>query len=74
MAYHELDPGDEEWLDRCPICENGYMVPTMGNWYQCSECGVEAQENECGILLFDSSVFNDEYDFDEDCEDDDDED
>ena len=56
MAYHELDPGDEEFLEECPVCGEGYMVPTMGHWYQCSECGVEAEENDYGILLFDSSV------------------
>lgn len=53
MSYHELDPGDEEFLEECPVCGNGYMVPTMGEWYQCSECGVEAQEDN-GLLYFDS--------------------
>lgn len=56
MAFHVLEPGDEKFLDKCPICEEGYMVPTVGYWHQCSECGVEAKENEYGILLFDSSI------------------
>ena len=53
MAYHKLEPGDEKHLELCPECENGYMVPTMGHWYQCSECGVEAEEDDYGNLLFD---------------------
>lgn len=56
MAYHELDPGDEEFLEGCPVCGEGYMVPTMRHWYQCSEFGVEAEENDYGILMFNSSV------------------
>ena len=56
MSFHELDPGDEEILDECPVCDEGYMVPTYGDWYQCSECGVEAQMSEYGVLLFDSSI------------------
>lgn len=56
MAYHVLEPGDEDFLDQCPVCEEGYMVPTFGNWYQCSECGVEAQEDDYGNLLFDSDI------------------
>ena len=27
MAYHELEPGDEDVLEECPVCRNGYMVP-----------------------------------------------
>lgn len=53
MAYHELEPGDEEFLDECPRCGKGYMVPTMGKWYQCSECGIEAQEDDYGLLWYD---------------------
>ena len=56
MSYHELEPGDEEFLEKCPVCDAGYMVPTFGGWYQCSECGVEAQEDEYGNLLFDEKV------------------
>ena len=56
MAYHELEPGDEDVLEECPVCRNGYMVPTLGNWYQCSECGVEAEENEYGLLMYDENV------------------
>ena len=56
MAFHVLEPGDEEFLERCPVCEEGYMVPTYGNWYQCSECGIEAEENDYGWLMYDGSV------------------
>lgn len=56
MSYHELEPGDEEFLEKCPVCDEGYMVPTFGGWYQCSECGIEAQEDEYGNLLFDEKV------------------
>lgn len=52
MPYHELEPGDEKFLEQCPICEEGYMVPTIGYWYQCSHCGVEALESEYGVLMF----------------------
>lgn len=55
MALFELEPGDEEFLDECPVCGKGYMVPTYGHWYQCSECGVEATEEE-GVLWWDKSV------------------
>lgn len=54
--YHDLDPGDEEFLEECPVCNNGYMVPTIGGWYQCSECGVEAEDDGYGNLLYDSSI------------------
>lgn len=56
MAFHELEPGDEEFLEECPVCNDGYMVPLYGNWYQCSNCGVEAEENDYGVLMFDNSV------------------
>lgn len=56
MTFHVLEPGDEEFLEECPVCGKGYMVPTIGNWYQCSECGVEAEEDEYGLLIFDSSI------------------
>lgn len=56
MPFHELEPGDEEVLEQCPVCGDGFMVPTSGNWYQCSECGVEAEESDYGVLMFDSSV------------------
>ena len=56
MAFHELEQGDEDVLEKCPICEDGYMVPTFGNWYQCSECGIEAEEDEYGLLMFDENV------------------
>lgn len=56
MAYHILEAGDEEILEKCPVCDEGYMVPTVGNWHQCSECGVEAEEDEDGLLMYDSSV------------------
>ena len=55
MSYHELEPGDEEFLEECPVCNKGYMVPTYGNCYQCSECGVEAEEKD-GLLWWDSDV------------------
>ena len=58
MSYHELDPGDEEYLEECPACGEGYMVPTGGGWHQCSQCGVEAKEDDYGLLWFDESVFN----------------
>lgn len=54
MSFHELEPGDEEFLEECPICNKGYMVPTYGNWYQCSECGVEAEEQD-GLLWWDNN-------------------
>lgn len=56
MAFHVLEPGDEEFLERCPVCEEGYMVPTYGNWSQWSECGIEAEENDYGCLMYDGSV------------------
>ena len=56
MAYHVLEPGDEEFLEECPVCREGYMVPTMGNWYQCSECGVEAEIDDYGLLMYDADV------------------
>ena len=43
--YYELESGDEELLEERPTCVDGYMVPTYGNWYQCSECGFEAEED-----------------------------
>lgn len=52
MSYHEIEPGDEEFLEDCPKCDKGYMVPTSGDWYQCSECGFEAEENEYGVLVY----------------------
>lgn len=60
MPYHVLEPGDEEFLEKCPVCDEGYMVPTYGKWYQCSECGVDAKKDEYGILWFDKEVFGDE--------------
>ena len=51
--YHDLEPSDEEVLDKCPKCDKGYMVPTLGDWYQCSECGFEAKEDDYGVLWFD---------------------
>ena len=42
MAFHKFEEGDEEFLEECPVCGKGYMVPEFGEWYQCSECGVEA--------------------------------
>ncbi len=54
MAYHVLEPGDEEFLEECPKCSDGYMVPTYGDWYQCSECGFEAQMNDYGVLVYDA--------------------
>lgn len=56
MAFHELEEGDEEFLEECPVCGKEYMVPEFGGWYQCSECGVEAQDNGYGLLMFDESV------------------
>ena len=56
MAYHVLEPGDEEFLDKCPVCGEGYMVPTMGGWYQCSECGIEAEMDDGGLLMYDADV------------------
>ena len=53
MSYYEIEPGDENILARCPKCHNGYMVPTMGDWYQCSECGTEAQEDDYSLLWYD---------------------
>lgn len=74
MAYHELEEGDEEFLEECPVCGKGYMVPTMGDWYQCSECGIEGKEDDYGIIGYDSSVFgNTEY-YDENEDDEDNED
>lgn len=61
MSYHILEPGDEEFLEECPECEKGYMVPTFGEWYQCSECGVEAKMED-GLLWFDSLDDVDETD------------
>lgn len=52
----EIEPGDEEFLEECPICREGYMVPTIGNWHKCSHCGVEAEESEYGLLQFDNSI------------------
>ena len=56
MAYHELEPGDEDFLEQCPVCGQGYMVPNYGDWYQCNECGVEAEIDEHGLLMFDSDI------------------
>lgn len=53
MAYHELEPSDEKFLEECPVCKKGYMVPTMGNWYKCSICDVEAEENDFGLVMLD---------------------
>lgn len=62
MAKTKLSAEDKEFLEQCPVCGEGYMVPTMGHWYQCSECGVEAEQNDYGVLLFDSSVkFKEKY-------------
>ena len=46
MGFYELEDGDEEFLEKCPVCDEGYMVPTLAEWYQCSNCGVEAKINE----------------------------
>ena len=54
MSYHKLDPGDKDVLDLCPECDEGYMVPTRGNWYQCSECGFEAEMDDYGNYISDS--------------------
>lgn len=56
MAVYELDPDDEEYLEDCPLCGEGYMVPTYGHWYECNNCGVEAEENEYGLLMFDADI------------------
>ncbi|RGO28045.1 hypothetical protein DXB23_01555 [Dorea sp. OM02-2LB] len=56
MGFYELEDGDEEFLEKCPVCDEGYMVPTLAEWYQCSNCGVEAKINEYGLLVYDSSV------------------
>lgn len=61
MSYHKLEPGDKDFLEECPFCENGYMVPTYGDWYQCSECGVEGQLSDGGCLMFDESLFDDPF-------------
>lgn len=50
----QLDPGDEEFLEKCPVCEEGYMAPTMGHWHQCSKCGAEAEEDDYGLLWFEN--------------------
>ena len=52
MAYHEVEPEDKAILDVCPKCEEGYMVPIVGNWHQCSECGFEAEEDDYGSLNY----------------------
>lgn len=54
MAFHELEEGDEEFLEECPVCGKGYMVPEFGGWYQCSECGVEAQDKDETRYLLDN--------------------
>ena len=51
--YHDIEDGDEEFLEECPECGEGYMVPTFGDWYQCSHCGVEAKIDDYGLLWFD---------------------
>ena len=51
MAFHKLEPGDKEILEKCPECDEGYMVPTMGNWHQCSHCDVEAEEDELALAV-----------------------
>lgn len=56
MAYHVIEPGDEEFLEECPVCGEGYMVPTVSGWYQCSECGVEAELDDYGLLLYDAEI------------------
>lgn len=48
---------EKEFLERCPKCEEGYMVPTVGDWHECSECGLEAEENEYGVLMYDEDAF-----------------
>lgn len=58
MSYFEIEPGDENILVRCPKCHNGYMVPTMGDWYQCSECGIEAYE-ENDVLWYSAEDLDD---------------
>ncbi len=31
MSIHMLESGNEEFLEKCPVCDNGYMVPTTGH-------------------------------------------
>lgn len=53
--YHRIEPGDEEFMEQCPMCEKGYMVITSWPWHQCSYCGIEAKEGEeDGLLWFDT--------------------
>ena len=54
MNHPELEPGDEEFLQKCPICNEGYMIPSYGGWHHCSNCGEEAKEDAYGILWFDN--------------------
>lgn len=54
MYHSELEPGDEDFLEKCPICNEGYMIPSYGGWHHCSNCGEEAKEDEYGILWFDN--------------------
>lgn len=53
----KLEPGDEEVLEKCPVCNRGYMVPTYGNWYECSECATEAEEKD-GLLWYEHDFNN----------------
>lgn len=54
-------------LDYCPKCGNGKMIPTGGNWYECDECGFEAEEDpDCGGWIIEDCE-DDEYDSDEGC-------
>ena len=54
MNHPELEPGDEDFLSKYPICNEGYMIPSYGGWYHCSNCGEEAKEDDYGILWFDN--------------------
>lgn len=61
ITENEVKQNDEEFLEEecfeeCPVCRNGYMIPTMNNWYECNECGVEAEENDYGLLMFDNGI------------------
>ena len=56
MARSKYEKLDTEFLEKCPVCNEGYMLNTMGNWYQCNKCGAEAEKDDYGCLVFDSSV------------------
>ncbi len=50
--YHDIEDDDVDFLEDCPKCKKGYMVPTYGNWHQCSHCGIEAEEDDYGVLWY----------------------